>query len=105
VDHPDTLTSVGNLGSLLNAQGKLEEAEVLSRRALEGSERVLGVDHPDTLNSAFCLGSLLYKQGKLEESVSLLRRALEGYERVLGPEHPSTQKVAGWLKGVTSQLK
>ena len=38
VDHPKTLISVGNLnlGSLLKTQGKLEEAEVLKRRALEG---------------------------------------------------------------------
>ena len=50
------------------AQGKLEEAEVLSRRALEGRERVLGVDHPKTLISVNNLGSLLQAQGKLEEA-------------------------------------
>jgi hypothetical protein len=38
--NPDTLTPVSNLGQLLQDQGKLEEAEVLLRRALEGSERV-----------------------------------------------------------------
>ena len=30
-DHPGTLTSVGNLASLLKAQGKLQEAEPLYR--------------------------------------------------------------------------
>ena len=35
-DHSETLTSVNNLGSLLQARGKLNEAEALYRRALEG---------------------------------------------------------------------
>ena len=80
MDHPSTLTSVNNLGSLLEAQGKLEEAEVLYRRALEGFERVLGVDHPNTLTSVNNLGWLLQDQGKLEEAEVLYRRALEGNE-------------------------
>ena len=51
VDHPITLISVNNLGGLLMQQGKLEEAEPLCRRALEGSERVFGVEHCNTLNT------------------------------------------------------
>ena len=101
MDHPNTLTLVNNLGDLLQKQGKLEEAEVLYRRDLEGRERVLGLDHPSTLTSVINLGSLLYKQGKLEEAESFMRRALEGHERVLGPEHPNTQTAAAWLKIVT----
>ena len=34
-DHPDTLSSVGNLASVLQDQGKYE-AEEMNRRALEG---------------------------------------------------------------------
>ena len=63
---------------------------MLYRRALEGSERVLGVDHLNTLGSVLNLGVLLQKQGKLEEAETLFRRALEGRERVLGIDHPST---------------
>ena len=63
---------------LLQAQGKLEEAETLSRRALEGRERVLGVNHPDTLILVGNLGSLLEAQGKLEEAEMLKRRNLRG---------------------------
>jgi hypothetical protein len=50
---------VSNLASLLEAQGKLTEAEPLFRRALEGRERQLGAAHPDTLSSASALASLL----------------------------------------------
>ena len=41
-EHPSTLTSISNLGSVLSSQGKYEEAEAMHRRALEGDEKVLG---------------------------------------------------------------
>ena len=55
--------SLNDLGSLLQDRGKLEEAELLHRRALEGQERVLRVNHPDTLYTRGNLGSLLMKRG------------------------------------------
>ncbi|EED14425.1 kinesin light chain, putative [Talaromyces stipitatus ATCC 10500] len=50
-EHPDTLTSVSNLGLVLYRQGKYEEAEAMHRRALEALERVLGHAHPDMVAS------------------------------------------------------
>ena len=50
-EHPDTLTSVSNLGLVLSSQGKFEDAEAMHQQALEGSEKVLGPEHPDTLTS------------------------------------------------------
>ena len=79
VDHPETLTSVNNLGSLLQAQGKLEEAEVLKRRALKATEHILGVDHPETLLTMYNLAALLYQKGDLSSAESFARRSLEGY--------------------------
>ncbi|KAK7193333.1 hypothetical protein PSPO01_00006 [Paraphaeosphaeria sporulosa] len=87
-EHPDTLTSVSNLGSVLSSQGKYEEAEAMQRWALEGSEKVLGREHPDTLANISNLGLVLLGQGKYEEAEAMQRRALEGYEKVLGREHP-----------------
>ncbi|MDG2443526.1 MAG: tetratricopeptide repeat protein, partial [Luminiphilus sp.] len=49
-EHPDTLTSVNNLGGLLRDEGDYDGAEPLCRRALEARERTLGGEHPDTLN-------------------------------------------------------
>ena len=89
-EHPDTLTSVSNLGSVLERQGKYKEAEAMHRRDLEGSEKLLGPEHSDTLASVSQLGSVLQRQGKYEEAEAMHRRALEGYEKVLGPEHPHT---------------
>ncbi len=33
-EHPDTLTSLNNLGAVLDRQGKYEEAEKMHRQAL-----------------------------------------------------------------------
>ena len=60
-------------------QSKLEEAEVLSRRALEGNARVLGVNHPSTLLSMYNLAFFLKKKGDLSSAESFARRSLEGY--------------------------
>ena len=89
-EHPHTLTSFSNLGSVLKRQGKYDEAEAMHRRALAGREAVLGPEHPDTLTSVSNLGSVLKRQGKYDEAEVMHRRALEGYEKVLGPEHPDT---------------
>ncbi|KAI1521277.1 TPR-10 multi-domain protein, partial [Pyrenophora tritici-repentis] len=54
--HPDTLTSVSELGLVLESQGKYEEAEAMHCRALEEYEEVLGREHPDTPTSVSELG-------------------------------------------------
>jgi hypothetical protein len=55
-EHPDTLTSVNNLGSVLERQGKYKEAEAIHQQALEGREKALGPEHPDMLISVRDLG-------------------------------------------------
>ena len=89
-DHPDTLTSVSNLASMLQDQGKYEAAEEMNRQALEGYEKVLGKEHPDTLTSVSNLASVLRDQGKYEAAEEMNRQALEGYKKVVGKEHSDT---------------
>ena len=99
-EHPDTLSSVNNLGSLLRNKGDYEGAAALYRRALEGKEKALGAEHPSTLSSVNNLGSLLSDKGDYEGAEALYRRALEGREKALGAEHPETLRNAsnlGWL--------
>ena len=45
-EHPDTLSSVSSLGSMLERQGKYEEAKAMHQRALKGREKVLGLERP-----------------------------------------------------------
>jgi len=74
--HPDTLTSIHNLGRLLTDQGRLDEAAELLREALEARRQTLGHRHPDTLASINELGRLLKDKGELDEAAELLREAM-----------------------------
>ncbi|KAL1640170.1 hypothetical protein SLS61_010263, partial [Didymella pomorum] len=89
-EHPDALTSISQLGSVLVSQGKYDEAEVMHRQALEGREKALGQKHLSTLISANNLGLVLERQGKYEEAEAMHRRALKGNEKMLGLEHRET---------------
>lgn len=93
-DHPETLKSINNLGTILGDNGHYEEAEPLFRRALEGREIVLGPDHPVTLRSVLDLGTLVYFKGDYARAEALYRRALEGNEKALGWEHIGTHLAA-----------
>jgi CHAT domain-containing protein/tetratricopeptide (TPR) repeat protein len=89
-DHPHTLTSINSLGATLEAQGRLTDAELYLRAAVQTCRRLLAEDHPDTLSSINKIGLLLQAQGKLAEAEPYLREALEKRRSVLGEEHPDT---------------
>ena len=50
-DHPDTLTTRGNIAGWTGECGDRAEALRLSRELLPDRVRVLGRDHPDTLTT------------------------------------------------------
>ena len=50
-EHPDTLTSMGNLASTYMNHGRWKEAEELDVQVIEIRKRVLGKEHLDTLTS------------------------------------------------------
>ena len=58
----------------------------MNRRALDGSEKVLGVEHPDTLASVQNLAYLFYHQQRYHDASNLYLRA-----SALGLKHPTTQ--------------
>ncbi|PSN67524.1 kinesin light chain [Corynespora cassiicola Philippines] len=87
LEHPETLTSISNLGLVLLRQGKYKEAEAMHRQALQRHEKVLGAEHLNTLISVNNLGLVLSRQGKFGEAEVMHRRALQGRERELREEH------------------
>jgi tetratricopeptide (TPR) repeat protein len=94
-DHPRTLTSINNIGALLKSMGKLKEAELYYREALDGRRRVLGDDHPDTLRSINNIGFLYKSIGRYEEAETYYREGMKGNRRVLGDDHPTTLTLIG----------
>ncbi|KAK4680131.1 hypothetical protein QC764_0041900 [Podospora pseudoanserina] len=89
-EHPDTLTSMSNLASVLVSQGKYEEADQMNRQTLQLQEKVLGKEHPNTLTSRNNLAHVLKSQGKYEEAEQMLRQTLQLQDKMLGKEHPNT---------------
>jgi tetratricopeptide (TPR) repeat protein len=90
VPDDDMKWAFGTLGSLFRHHLKLDEAEKMYQRALQGYEKALGLDNTLTLKAVNNLGILYNDQGKLDEAERMLQRALQGFEKVLGPDHMST---------------
>ncbi|KAF2470888.1 TPR-like protein [Lindgomyces ingoldianus] len=89
-EHPDTLSSLNNLGLVLDWQGRYGEACAIHQRGLEAKGRVLGAEHPDTLTSMGNLASTYRNQGRWKEAEGLEVQVLDTSQRVLGEEHPDT---------------
>jgi len=99
--HPDTLKSAGQMGELLQVQGKLDDAEVLLRKVLDGSRRTFGEDAPETLDAISNIGGALYEKGKLAEAETAWRDGLDRSRRARGPDDPQT---LGFLNNLGSLL-
>jgi tetratricopeptide (TPR) repeat protein len=82
--------AIYNLGYLYADQGKLDEAEKMYQRALQGREKAWGPEHTSTLDTVNNLGILYVDLGRLDEAEKMYQRALQGYEKAWGPEHIST---------------
>jgi len=82
--------SVGLLGSTLQYQGKYNEAETKTRRALAGFKIALGPEHPFTLTSMSELALIYWKRGQWKEAEDLEVQVMETRKRILGHEHPDT---------------
>ncbi|KAH8689661.1 violaceus kinesin [Talaromyces proteolyticus] len=99
-NHPNTLSSIGNLASIYQKQGRWNEAEELEVQVLKTCKTVLGIEHPDTLSSMGNLATIYYQQGRWEEAEELQMQALERKKTVLGTEHPNTLSSMGNLASI-----
>ena len=87
--HQYTLLAVNNLGNLYTHQGKLDDAEKLLIRALEGYEEVLDSQafarYRPTLNTMSALGDVFKAQGNVTKAKTMYTRAFYGFEALPGP--------------------
>ncbi len=87
-----TNSTADNLGLMYAKLGRLEEAELMWKRAFEGHTERRGPADELTLAAANNLG-LLYKMlGRRDEAQEWLRRSLTGYELLEGRED-ATQRI------------
>ncbi|KEY74892.1 hypothetical protein S7711_09765 [Stachybotrys chartarum IBT 7711] len=106
-DHPETLTSMGNLASTYRNQGRWEEAEGLEVQVVETSKTKLGADHPSTLTSMANLAHTYWSPDRLIEAVNLMRQCVKAQKEKLGAGHPHCRgndaALAQWLSAVVME--
>jgi len=102
---PETLESMGSLGSLLRAEGRAKEADPLIRRSLEIATRTLGPESLPTLQMKSLLAWILADTGELTSAEALARETLETARRVRGPQDPETLAQMGVLSIVLNRQR
>ena len=93
--HQETVWLMNQLALLHWRQGRLNEAEPLSREAYDVGLQLLGPSHPDVLAYEMNLANLFRAKGRYTEAEPLYERNLEAKQRVLGAEHPATVDTMG----------
>ena len=91
-EHPDTLTSMANLASTYQNQGRWKEAEELEVQVMKTSKRVLGEEHPFTLTWMVNLAFTFKSQSRSKEAISLMKVCFKLRNQILGPTHPDTER-------------
>jgi eukaryotic-like serine/threonine-protein kinase len=81
--HVDTISSLIEIGFLLQRQDRHEEAEAYLRRAVAAARRGPGEAHRITVEAINAMGVLLHGTGKYAESEQLFREAMQVGRRVL----------------------
>jgi len=99
-DHPETATSLMNLGTVEVALGNFARGEELELRALEIRKKSAGVPSVAVAFSFENLGWLYQKQKRYEKAERYYRDGLAAFEATLGPDHPSTAACRKYLVGM-----
>lgn len=99
-DDPALARSYGNLGVVLEAQGKVDEARPLLRKALAMAIAAYGPDHVRTAPFRSYLADAL----PLAEQEGERRALLAIYRTRLGPGHPDTLGAQGQLAHLLTAL-
>ena len=89
-DYPSTMRVAQALASILQASGKVHEAEPLLRELVEARTRVHGEHHQRTLIAMSAYARTLRGLGRLEEAEAILTRVLEVAPIVMGETHTDT---------------
>jgi tetratricopeptide (TPR) repeat protein/predicted Ser/Thr protein kinase len=99
-EHPDALIAANNLGGLLVAAARYDEAEPIFLEVLEARVRTLGPQHSDVFITRGHLANLYSRIDRFEEAE---RHGVESYDsfvRLYGPDHRYSRRTAGMLAGL-----
>ena len=93
-DHLMTLTTLSNLGLVLQNQDELDEAAAMFETAYHGFCRTYGENHVRTMRQMSTLAMAWNDQGKIQEAASLMQHAFEQLQTVQSdPSDPEYEEL------------
>lgn len=102
----DLVASMNSITRIYISQGRIYEAEKVSRLALDISKRYLKPDDPCHYSCFYTLATCYMWQMKMEKAEELYTDLVDTEKRLLGPEHPTVLAVSYQLAVVLkAQLK
>ncbi|KAJ7748618.1 hypothetical protein B0H16DRAFT_1692082 [Mycena metata] len=103
-NHPNTLSTMGNLATSYSDLGEHQKAKELKVIVLEKRKQVLGENHPDTLQTMGNLASSYSDLGEYQKAKELRILVLEKERQLVGEDHPNTLQAMGSLAVSYSDL-
>ena len=100
-----TATSLNNLATTLEKEGRKEEAEALYLRALKMTRSALGDAHPAMVTRYNNLAEFYRATGRLEAAEPMFKKAMAVAEASLGRDHPEVALTGSNLARVYADLK
>ena len=97
---PKTLSSMTQVGDILQREGHLEEAEKIERQAFSAERRILGSQDPLTLDTMNLLVIIIGSQGRYSEAEKLDREQIEILTHKAGAEDEETFAASTNLAGL-----
>ena len=97
LEHPDTISAMSNLASILGDQGKLDEAANMKKDVLEKRTRILGAEHHRTTFAAKSLNALSQRQASHHVMPTLKQLKQRSFFRTL-KRNFYWQRSSGWLE-------
>jgi serine/threonine protein kinase/tetratricopeptide (TPR) repeat protein len=96
-EHPDTHTSMYNLGEVLGRAGELDRAVALLEETLRRRQATLGPEHLETSRCTLVLAWTYREAGKLDRALPLFEETFRWRITHLGPAHLRTLVARGEL--------
>jgi serine/threonine protein kinase len=85
--HPATLDAMGDVATMYQRQGRLDEAAALHRSIIDLKSRLIGPETDPVAMGYANLALVFVRQGRYKEAEEALRRGLEIHMKLFGPEH------------------
>jgi len=101
-EHPITALIIGDYAVTLRDAGRLAEAEVQMRTAVEMGKKVLPT-HPKLIEVLTDWATAVENLGRWKQAEKLLREALAVAKKRYGHEHPTCQDLRGRISGLMTR--